>query len=115
MTTRIIAVPRCSVLPLWFVQIETAFGLPAHPLLLHVPVVFVPILGLAALAVAIRPRFLERVDVPLAAFSVVTLASTLLAAGAGEAFKDDVERQRGGSRSRPSSNTPRPATSCAGS
>ncbi len=93
MTTRIIAVAAVLVLPLWFVQIDTAFGLPAHPLLLHVPVVFVPILGLAALATAIRPQLLDRFGVPLAAFSVVTLASTLLAAGAGEAFKEDVERQ----------------------
>jgi uncharacterized membrane protein len=91
MTTRIIAVAAVLVLPLWFVRIETAFGLPAHPLLLHVPVVFVPILGLAALAVALNTRLLDRIGVPLAAFSVVTLASTLLAAGAGEVFKENQE------------------------
>ena len=42
-------------LGLWPVEIHSAFGLPAHPLLIHVPVVFVPILGLAALAVIVRP------------------------------------------------------------
>ncbi len=89
----IIAVAAVLSLSLWFVEIDTAFGLPAHPLLLHVPVIFVPILGLAALAAAIRPRLLDRFVTPLAAFAVVTLAFTLLTAGAGEAFKADVERQ----------------------
>jgi uncharacterized membrane protein len=76
-------------LALWPVQIHRAFGLPAHPLLIHVPVVFIPILGLAVIATALWPRRLERHATALAAFAVVTNAATLLAAGAGEAFRDD--------------------------
>src|SRR3954452_24462816 len=83
----IVAAAAVLALVLWPVEIHTAFGLPAHPLILHVPVVFVPLLGLAAIALAIRPR--ERFALPVAAFSVVTLAATLLTVGAGEAFKDD--------------------------
>jgi hypothetical protein len=75
-------------LGLWWVEIDSAFGLPAHPLFLHVPVVFVPILALAALALA-AGRFEHRIA--LAAFSVLTLIAVFLTAGAGEALKAERE------------------------
>ena len=80
-------------LVLWPVEIHRAFGLPAHPLIIHVPVVFVPILGLAVLAVMFNFGWFERFGVLIAAFSVVTLAATLLAVGAGEAFREERERE----------------------
>ena len=87
---RAIAIAALVSLALWPVQIDTAFGLPAHPLLLHVPVVFVPMLGLAAIAAAVSTR-VDRYRVALAAFSVVTLIATLLTAGAGKAFLEERE------------------------
>jgi hypothetical protein len=89
----IVAVAAVLSQALWWVEIHMAFGLPAHPLLLHVPVVFVPILGLATLAIAANNRLFERYLLPVAAFSVVTMAVTILAAGAGEAFLEDRERR----------------------
>lgn len=88
-----VAAAAVIVLVLWPVEISTAFGLPAHPLVLHVPVVFVPLLGLAVIAAAIVPRWQQRFGLALAIFSVVTLAATLLTVGAGEAF---LERRPGG-------------------
>jgi uncharacterized membrane protein len=92
---RAIAVAAVVSLALWPVQIDTAFGLPAHPLILHVPVVFVPLLGLAAIGAAATTRLRDRHHVALAAFSVVTLIATLLTAGAGKAFlearEDEIE------------------------
>lgn len=79
-------------LVLWPVQISSAFGLPAHPLLLHIPVVFVPVLGIAVLVAAAKPAFF---NAPLAAFAVVTLAATLLTVGAGEAFLETKPRLEG--------------------
>src|SRR3954465_15844868 len=87
----IVAVAAVVSLALWPVRIERAFGLPAHPLIIHVPVIFVPILGLAAIALAIWPNLQERWGLPVAIFSVVTMAATLLAVGAGEAFREDRE------------------------
>ncbi|HWK29656.1 MAG TPA: DUF2231 domain-containing protein [Solirubrobacter sp.] len=92
----IVAVAAVVSLALWPIEIHRAFGLPAHPLLIHVPVVFVPLLGLAVLAVALRFRWFERYGVLVAAFSVVTLAATNLAVGAGEAFLEDRQRAFGG-------------------
>jgi hypothetical protein len=85
----IVAVAAVVSLALWPVEIHRAFGLPAHPLIIHVPVVFVPVLGLAVLAIAFNTRWFERFGLLVAAFSVVTLAATLLAVGAGEAFRDE--------------------------
>ena len=83
------AVAAVLALVLWPVEIHTAFGLPAHPLIIHVPVIFIPILGLAAIALALWPKLAERFLLPVAAFSVVTMAATFLAVGAGEAFQED--------------------------
>ena len=92
----IVAVAAVLALVLWPVEIHTAFGLPAHPLLIHMPVIFIPILGLAAIALALSPRLADRFLLPVAAFSVVTMAATLLAVGAGEAFQEDRAKDRPG-------------------
>jgi hypothetical protein len=59
------------------VEIHRAFGLPAHPLLIHVPVIFIPRLGLAVLATATFPKRLEPYGLHLAGFAVLTNAATL--------------------------------------
>jgi hypothetical protein len=89
----IVAVAAVVSLALWPVRIDTAFGLPAHPLIIHVPVIFVPVLGLATLAVAFNAGWLDRYGLLVAAFGVLTTASTLLAAGAGEVFRERQERK----------------------
>ena len=71
------------------VEIHRLFGLPAHPLLLHAPVVLIPLLALGLLAVAVRPSLLDSHGVGLGALSVVSMAATFLAVGAGEAFRED--------------------------
>ena len=80
----------CAVLalPFWFVEIHTAFGLPAHPLILHLPVIFVPLLGLAALATAMRPALMTATAPRSACSPWSPWPPPLLTAGAGEAFAD---------------------------
>lgn len=68
------------------VEIDQAFGLPAHPLLLHAPVIFNPILAVVSLAMVAKPAWRRRYGLAWGAFAVVALGSTVLAAGAGEAF-----------------------------
>ena len=53
------------------------------------PVVFVPILGVAALALAAGK--LDDHRLTIAVFSVVTLIATFLTAGAGEALREELE------------------------
>jgi hypothetical protein len=69
------------------IKLETLTGLPAHPLLLHVPVVLTPILSAAAIALMVRTEWRHRYGLALALLALIAMASTILAAGAGEAFR----------------------------
>lgn len=70
------------------VELKQIGGLPAHPLLLHVPVVLIPILSGAAIALMVRPQWRRRYGLAVGALGVVALIFTVLAAGAGEAFRE---------------------------
>lgn len=69
-------------------EIESLFGLPAHPLLVHAPVVFDPLLVLITLLLALRADLRRRWGFAWGAFAVLCLLATVLAAGAGDAFFD---------------------------
>jgi predicted membrane protein DUF2231 len=83
-----LALVACFVLSLRLIpmRIGRAFGLPAHPLLLHIPVVLIPLLSGAAAAVAVRQRWRTHYGAPVATLAVLTLAATILTVGAGQAF-----------------------------
>lgn len=71
------------------VGIDQAFGLPAHPLFVHIPVVLVPLLVIATIAVLARPAWRHRFALAWGALAIVALAGTVLAAGAGDKLFDD--------------------------
>jgi Predicted membrane protein (DUF2231) len=70
-------------------------GLPAHPLFLHVPVIFIPLTGLAALVALVRPRLLEQYGIALAVTTIATLAGTILTVDAGAALRAQLRRGGG--------------------
>jgi hypothetical protein len=73
------------------IQINTIYsGLPAHPLFLHVPVILIPIVGIAALLLAARPAWFTRHGVWVTSLTVIALASVNLTMGAGEKLRDDL-------------------------
>jgi uncharacterized membrane protein YhdT len=76
------------------IQIKTLTGLPAHPLLLHMAVIFVPMLAIAAIVFAVKPSWRKQYDIAYGIGAVVALAGTTLAAGAGEAW-EHTKRQMG--------------------
>ncbi len=79
------------------IQINTIYsGLPAHPLFLHVPVILIPVAGLATLALSARPVWWTRHGVWVTAVAVVALAATNLTIGAGEKLRDDLFGGAGG-------------------
>jgi hypothetical protein len=70
------------------IKINTIYsGLPAHPLFLHVPVILIPLAGLAALALAARPSWWVRHGVWVTLVAVVALGALNLTMGAGKALK----------------------------
>lgn len=61
-------------------------GLPLHPLLVHAVVVFVPLSALAAIALAVVPRWRWLLRWPTAAVTVVGAGLAWLATQSGEAL-----------------------------
>lgn len=62
---------------------EKIGDLPAHPLLVHAPLVFVPILGLLSVAL-LKPSWRTVLLKPVAIFAVITLITTFFAVESGE-------------------------------
>jgi len=71
-------------------ELENLFGLPAHPLLVHLPVVMVPIAAAMAIAMTIRPAWLDRFGWWLVGTSGLGFVGAILAAGSGEALEERV-------------------------
>lgn len=72
---------------------ETAFGIPAHPLLIHVPVIFVPLLIIVSLGYALVPFARPKLDWALVALSVLTPIGTFVARASGLAFRARLIRE----------------------
>jgi hypothetical protein len=73
------------------IRINTIYsGLPAHPLFLHVPVILIPVVGIAALALAARPAWWAAHGVWVTAVAVVGLGALNLTMGAGKALRADL-------------------------
>lgn len=68
------------------------FGLPAHPLMVHIPIVLIPLLALLTIAFVARPAWRPTMSIPLAALAIITLLGTLLAANSGESLRDQVQQ-----------------------
>jgi uncharacterized membrane protein len=67
---------------------ETILGIPAHPLLVHAAVVFVPLLVAAALAYPLIPRLRQRIAWAVVALAVVAPLSALFAKLSGDSFRN---------------------------
>ena len=73
------------------IKINTIYdGLPAHPLFLHVPVILIPVAGLAALALAARPSWFGRHGVWVTLVAVAALGALNLTMAAGKALRADL-------------------------
>jgi len=68
-------------------ELDKVFGLPAHPLLVHMPIILIPMLTLWVIALAIKPQWRDRLAMHTAAVGVFVMLATIAAAGAGEKFQ----------------------------
>lgn len=71
-------------------EINNLFGLPAHPLLVHAPIVLVPLCFVAAVLMAIRPEWRRRFGVPTAVVALGSAVAVQLAMGSGEQLEERV-------------------------
>ncbi|HEX3831082.1 MAG TPA: hypothetical protein VHW04_03865 [Solirubrobacteraceae bacterium] len=90
-TLAVLALLTFALIP---IQINTIYsGLPAHPLLLHVPVILIPVAAIGALVLVAWPRLFVRNGLWLGLVAVVALGATNLTIGAGHALRDDLNLQ----------------------
>jgi uncharacterized membrane protein len=76
------------------IRINTIWnGLPAHPLIIHVPVVLIPLSVLGALACVARPKWFEQYGILLCGIAIVGMSSIFLAMRAGAALEGDLNLQ----------------------
>jgi hypothetical protein len=72
------------------VTITKIFGLPAHPLFVHSPVVLIPLTAIGAIAMAFSAAVRDRFGWLVLAIAVVAGLSTQLAIGSGQALRHSV-------------------------
>jgi uncharacterized membrane protein len=70
--------------------LDTIGGLPAHPLLVHAPVVLVPLTAIGAVLMAFSPRFSRRFGVAVTILGGVAFVSAAAAKLSGEEFAETV-------------------------
>lgn len=73
-------------------MLDTLFGLPAHPLIVHATVVAVPAAALTVATAALWPRFRARAGMLPLVLSVTALVLVPLTVKSGESLADDVDR-----------------------
>lgn len=66
---------------------NTILGIPAHPLLIHAAVVFIPLLIAAAIAYAAVPQVRKRIDWAVVALAIVAPFAALFAKLSGQSLK----------------------------
>ena len=69
---------------------ETIFDLPAHPLMVHFPVVAIPVLAILALVMVVRPSFRNHYGLAIVGLGVITTVATFMAAWSGQALAESI-------------------------
>jgi len=76
------------------IRLTTIYGgLPAHPLFVHVPVILIPTTVVSAVVFVIRPAWLSRYGIALAAVSIVAMSSLFPTLQAGAALRGALHLQ----------------------
>ena len=74
-------------------EMSTFFGLPAHPLLVHVPIVLIPLAAITAI-ISIHKKYRREMLLVTAVMAIIGAGFLFLAAGAGESLQHDLPRSR---------------------
>ncbi|MFC4585098.1 DUF2231 domain-containing protein [Sphaerisporangium corydalis] len=72
---------------------DEILGLPAHPLIIHAAVIFIPLLALGSIVYGVVPRVRPRLSWAVVLLAIVAPVSAFAARASGQAFAD---RQFGG-------------------
>jgi uncharacterized protein YqgC (DUF456 family) len=70
---------------------DKVFGLPAHPLLVHLPIIAIPFLAIMVAVYVVKNDWRSALRIPVGALAVLTGLGTALAASAGESLQSEVQ------------------------
>lgn len=70
---------------------DTLFGLPAHPLIVHGATVLVPLAAIGGIVIAFSPTWRERIGIVVAGIAGIAVVLTWFASESGEALEEGVE------------------------
>jgi uncharacterized membrane protein len=79
---------------------DTFFGLPAHPLLVHVPIVLLPVAVVGVVVMVIKPAWHQRYRWAVLALGFVGALGAILAAEAGDSLEERLTAQQGAAAAR---------------
>ncbi len=74
-------------------EIGNLFGLPAHPLLVHVPVALIPLCAVGAIVIVVSPSWRQRIGWIVAALAGLAVVASQLAASSGEEFQEALDKE----------------------
>ncbi len=74
---------------------ETFFGIPTHPLLVHIPAVLLPLAAIGVVVMLIRPSWHVRYRWAVLAVGLVGTLGAILAADAGESLEERIVSTKG--------------------
>ncbi len=66
---------------------DKLFGIPAHPLMVHLPVVMLPLCAIFAIILAVRPSLVKPYGIPLAVLTGISFVGTFFATESGEGLE----------------------------
>lgn len=70
-------------------------GLPAHPLLVHVPIVLLPLAAIGAILMMVKPQWYERFRWPVLILGAIGTLGAILGASSGEELEDMIRAREG--------------------
>lgn len=73
-------------------DITSLFGLPAHPFLVHLPILLIPLATIAAMVGAFRPASRRVFGVATAVLALLSAVSVQLAMGSGDGLEHHVAK-----------------------
>ena len=73
------------------IKLSTLLGVPAHPLLVHIAVVFTPLAALGTVAIVLRADWRRRYGWLVVAAAFLAFAGTELATGSGEKLRPKID------------------------
>jgi len=74
-------------------ELGKIFGLPAHPLVVHIPIALIPLCAIGAVVMVISPRWRQRIGWVVVGLAGIAVVASQLAVGSGQALEDALDEQ----------------------